>query len=410
MTATPLRILYHHRIAATDGMRVHVAKLVEALRARGHLVKVVGPGAGGETVQAGVATGLERAAERLRRTLPAAGYELLELLYNVPAYLRLRAATEAFRPDLIYERYNLFLFAGLLLKQRRGLPLLLEVNSPLARERAEFGGLRFRALARRCEAALWRGADVVLPVTHVLAGDVCRVRHGQGGVQVIPNGTDAERPADPLAAEPVRRRLGLGPDALVLGFVGFARAWHGLGWAIEALPILPPNTHLVIVGDGPVLKSLKTRALELGIGARLHIAGSVPHDEVAAHIQIFDVALQTAATAYASPLKLFEYMGLGRAIIAPDQANIREVLSAGRDALLFEPQSRDSFCSALQRLCGDAALRARLGAGARKTVRETPLTWARNAERIEGLARELIRRRPVSVGAGVPAASVAESP
>jgi len=387
----PLRILYHHRIAAADGMRVHVNELVSALRARGHQVLLVGPGEDApQAAVAGAESRLERLVERVRRSLPGWAYELAELAYNAPAYLRLARAARTFRPDVVYERYNLFLLAGLALRARGGPPVLLEVNAPLAAERAQLGQLTLRGIGRRCEAALWRGADAVLPVTAVLAGHVRQVRSA-GQVHVIPNGADlARRPTSQAVAE-ARRRLGLPDEALVLGFVGFVRAWHGVGWAVDALPTLPPDTHLVIVGDGEALPELQARAAALGLTDRVHITGSLPHGEVPAIMQTFDVALQTGAAAYASPLKLFEYMALGRAVIAPDQPNIREVLTDGADALLFAPGDAASFRAALTRLCGDAELRRRLGAAARRTVEERPLTWAHNAARIEALAESLLK-------------------
>lgn len=387
----PLRILYHHRIAATDGMRVHVTELVNALRARGHQVLLVGPGEqASQAAVAGPASRLERLVARLRRSLPGWAYELAELAYNGPAYLRLARAVRAFRPDVVYERYNLFLLAGLAMRARGGPPMLLEVNAPLAAERAQLRQLSLGAVGRRCEAALWRGADAVLPVTAVLAGDVRKVR-AAGQVHVIPNGADLARRPTPDAAAEARRRLGLPEGALVLGFVGFVRAWHGVGWAVDALPDLPPEAHLVIVGDGEALPELRARAAALGVTDRVHVTGSLPHGEVPAIMQTFDVALQTGAAAYASPLKLFEYMALGRAVIAPDQPNIREVLTDGEDALLFAPGDAAAFRAALTRLCRDAALRRRLGATALRTVEERPLTWAHNAARIEALAEALLR-------------------
>jgi glycosyltransferase involved in cell wall biosynthesis len=389
LTDGPLRILYHHRVAASDGMRVHITEVVGALRQLGHEVLVVGPaGAPGETT-AGSSSRLEAMADRLRATLPGWAFEMLELAYNLPAYLRLRAAAKAFRPDVLYERYNLFLLAGLLLRSTRRLPMLLEINAPLAAERTSFGNLQMKGLARRCEALLWSRADAVLPVTEVLARDVRAARRAPGGVHVIANGGDPDhRPgAEALAA--VRIRLGLAPDAVVMGFVGFVRAWHGVGWAVEALPALPPEVCLVVVGDGPALDQLRERADALGVGARVHLLGRTPHAEVPAIMLAFDVALQTAATPYASPLKLFEYMGLGRAIVAPDQANIREVLCDADDALLFAPDDQGAFTAAVQRLCADAGLRARLGAQAARTLRQRPFTWAGNAARIAVLGRAL---------------------
>jgi glycosyltransferase involved in cell wall biosynthesis len=400
-----LRILYHHRIAASDGMRVHVAGLVQALRDQGHLVKLIGPGGVEAEQGAGDAGRLERLADDLRRRLPRWAFEIVELLYNVPAYARLSAAARAFRPDVIYERYNLFLFAGLWLRARRRLPMLLEINSPLAAERAALGQLQLGGVGEHCERTLWRGADAVLPVTRVLANMVEKTRGDAAAIHVVPNGADLTAwPADD-AVSAVRRRLGLGPQALVLGFVGFVRAWHGVGWALEALPYLPSEAHLVIVGDGPALASLKTRAAELGLGSRVHLVGRVAHHEVAAFMRTFDIALQTASVPYASPLKLFEYMALGRAVIAPDQPNIREVLEDDANALLFDPLGEMSFRMALTRLCGDAALRAELGARARSTIENRRFTWAHNAERITRVARDLLDAAAVR-----PRAAAAASP
>jgi glycosyltransferase involved in cell wall biosynthesis len=172
--------------------------------------------------------------------------------------------------------------------------MLLEVNSPLARERAEFGGLALKRVARRCETALWRGADAVLPVTDVLAQFVRKTRGAVGAVHVVPNGVNLERRPSPADGSQILRQLQL-ESALVLGFVGFVRAWHGLEWAVEALPNLPAHAHLLIVGDGPAADQLQRRARALGVGDRLHVVGRVAHDKVASYMLSFDVALQPAA-------------------------------------------------------------------------------------------------------------------
>ena len=147
---TPLRILYHHRIVADDGMRVHVDQIVAALRAAGHTVQLVGPDA-----KVGAKKSLTAHAAGLRAHMPAWFGELLEVAYNFPASRRLGRAIKTFSPDVIYERYNLFLLAGVWLKTRRGVPLVLEVNAPLAAERAEYGRLHLTALARWLERAVW---------------------------------------------------------------------------------------------------------------------------------------------------------------------------------------------------------------------------------------------------------------
>jgi len=384
LTGFSLRILYHHRTAALDGMSVHIEQLVSALRARGHDVRVVGPTSGEK--KAGGSGGLEKLSDTLRAILPAAAFELLELAYNIPAYRRLRREAEAFRPDVLYERNNLYLLAGLWLKRRLRLPMILEINAPLFEERNRFGKLKLKGAAQRAERALWQGADAALPVTQVLADMVAKIR-GSRGMHVIHNGADL----DQAPKSDLKARLGL-EGKVVLGFVGFVRPWHGLEWAIRALPRLSANVELLVVGDGPAQQSLEQEAEALGVGQRVHFVGRVPHQDIASYVQTFDIALQTKAVAYASPLKMFEYMALGRAIIAPDQPNLCEILKPDIDALLFDPADETSFFSALERLSWDQELRARLGAAARRSVEETPFTWAENARRVEEIAQGLLAK------------------
>ena len=367
-------------------MSVHIERLVSALRARGHEVRVVGPTSG--EMKAGGRGQLERLSDALRAILPAAAFELLELAYNIPAYRRLKREAQDFRPDILYERNNLYLLSGLWLKRSLGLPMILEINAPLFEERNRFGKLKLKTLARRAERSLWSGADVALPVTQVLADMVARIR-GTHDMHVIHNGADLDDVPPPDSDR--RARLGL-EDKVVLGFVGFVRPWHGLEWAIRALPRLGGNVDLLVVGDGPAQESLEKEAEALGVKRRVHFVGRVPHQDIASYIQAFDIALQTKAVAYASPLKMFEYMALARAIIAPDQPNLREILKPDSDALLFDPADETSFFTALERLSRDAELRARLGAAARRSVEETPFTWAENARRVESFATELLAK------------------
>lgn len=391
-----MRILYHHRLASKDGQLVHVEELVRALERRGHEVRVLAPPLY-EDRPFGAEGGI---VDRLKRLLPAALYELLELGYGFAAGLRLAVAARRWRPDLLYERYSLHTPAGLLARALAGVPLLLEVNAPLAEERARFDGLALPRLARAVERAIWRRADRVLVVTEVLARRVEAAGVPAERITVTPNGVDLARlDAAPSEAE-ARRELGL-EGRLVLGFVGFVKAWHGLDAVLDWLARAPfPEALLLVAGDGPARPELARRAKELGIEERVRFLGIVPRERIATVIRSFDIALQPAVVDYASPLKLVEYMALGRAILAPDSANIREVLRHGESAWLVPP---DRVHAGLDRLARDPALRATLGRAARATVEARGLTWDANARRVEELARALGVAAAVSLDPAAPA-------
>jgi glycosyltransferase involved in cell wall biosynthesis len=385
-----MKILYHHRVASRDGQAVHIDELIAALRARGHEVIVVAPG-GAESQEFGTSQGW---VDAIRKRLPRALYELAELGYAVLSYRRLAKRIREHRPDVIYERYNLYLLAGAWARKRFGLPLLLEVNAPIAEERHAYGGLAFPGLARRVQAWTWRGADCVLPVTTVLAGYVERAGVPAERIEVIPNGINPEHFRQAPERAEAKRRLGL-DDRLVLGFVGFVREWHGLDRVLEWLATRrgAGEVQFVVVGDGPAREGLEAQAAALGIVDRVRFTGVVPRDEIPGWVAAFDIALQPAVVEYASPLKLFEYLALGCAVVAPGQENLREILVDGVNARLFDPERDGSLCLALDGLVNDVELRERLGDGARRTITERNLTWHANAGRVCARFERLLAQR-----------------
>jgi glycosyltransferase involved in cell wall biosynthesis len=388
-----VRILYHHRTQAEDGQAVHIRALQRAFAAEGHDVREVGlvRSAGGARRGSSPWALVARAPRFVR--------ELAEYAYTPLAWPGLVRAGREHRADCLYERYAFGNGAGAIAAQRLSIPLVLEVNSPMVSELARTRGLVFERLARKVEAGVFRRADLVCVVSEVLRDELARAGIARERMLVTPNGVDLDSyPArDAAARAAARAALGLArlpADAIVLGFVGFYRDWHRLDLALEALrsPVLA-RAHLVLVGAGPAHDDLVRRASLGGVEARVHFAGPRAHDAIPKLLAAFDVALVPAINPYASPLKLFEYMAAGLPVVAPDQPNLREVVADGRDALLVEPESSAALSSALARLASDAALRARLGAAARRTVVERDLTWRGNARRVAAAVERLPRAR-----------------
>jgi len=377
--AHPLTILYHHRTRSRDGQSVHIDEMIAAFRAAGHSVVVIEP----ERVDA-------LKPSRGKQLMPRLLYELLEFGYSGLELLRLVRSVLKTRPEGIYERANVYMLSGVWTARLFSLPLLLEVNAPLAEEREKFSGLALPWLARWTEEAAWRGADRVLPVTAVLARHIERAGVPPSRIVVAPNGVDQKRFSVTTPNGAVVRRFA-NHDGAVLGFVGYIREWHGLPHIVDLMAAdeTLKNARLLVVGDGPGRSALERRAAALGISERLQVTGIVGRDELAPYIRAFDIALQPEVTPYASPLKLFEYMALGRAIVAPNAENIREILTDDHDSLLFEPDDTQSLGAAVRRLVGDGVLRQRLGAAAVATIAARDLTWRHNAESAARLIDEL---------------------
>jgi glycosyltransferase involved in cell wall biosynthesis len=382
-----LKILYHHRVAAQDGQSVHIKELTAAFADLGHELIFVGP-----SLRPKEFGSENKLLAFVRRILPRFAQELLELLYGYRAYAKLMRAYKDHKPDILYERHNLFLPAGRLLKKRTGTPYLLEVNAPLAEERAKHSGISLQALGARTETDCWLAADMNFPVSDILADYLRKAGVKESHIQVLHNGIN-HKDYEEVDGKEIRSKYNL-DGKTVLGFTGFLRDWHRLDNIIQMIAKYEEDKspHLLVVGDGPAVPECKALAAELGIENKVHFAGFQPREAIPHFLAAMDIALQPAVTAYASPLKVFEYMRAGLAIAAPDQPNIREILKDGSTALLFDPENPDARENAIKKLIEDTALRQNLGKAACAEIDRGQYTWRANAERITAIAAELLER------------------
>lgn len=378
-----MNILYHHRTKSRDGQAVHIRELISALRDRGHLVHEWALSPVFTDEESGDMGSEGNLLGRMLARLPRAAYELGEHAYGPSIARKLVETGREIGAEVLYERHALNNTAGVRAAKTLDVPLLLEVNSPLALERSAHETLVFQRWSERGEVRVLSAATRVLVVTAVLADMLVARGVARDRIEVIPNGVDLAHYPDP--------GNDTGPGVTV-GFTGFFRPWHRVDLMVQALAdgLLGDDAHVLLVGDGPSHDEIVAQAERLGVADRVEITGSVGREEIPGYLARMDVCVQPAATAWASPLKLFEYMAAGKAIIAPDQPNLREILTHERDALLFPPGDGAAMMDALAALCADVTLRRELGAGARATIEERRLTWAHNAERVERIAADCL--------------------
>ena len=375
-----VKILYHHRIASKDGQYVHVEELTNALDELGHELHFVAPQVN-ENADFGSDGGF---VSKLKKALPKALYEILELSYSAWVFIKLVVAILKFKPEVIYERYNLYQPAGVLAAKLFGIPLLLEINAPLAEERAKYSGLALQGFAKKIENFTWRGATHCLPVTDVLADHVREALIPESRITVIHNGVRQQ-----FINEMMQHDINVDKQEIVIGFTGFIHPWHGLDKAIEAIAEhkeLP--LRLICLGDGDILPDLRKQAEALGISEKVEFKGLVTRDKVLDFVKEFDIALQPDVTAYASPLKMFEYMAVGALIVAPKTPNIQEILSDDT-ALFFEKGDKSSFKEALTAAITSYKTFDCKRYAVKQSVIDNRFIWQENANRVVDLASKL---------------------
>src|SRR5712691_9401893 len=271
-------------VLGRKGASAHVRGLVGAFRRAGHSVVLVAATLNGspweesatvdaqllhvplgeDAENAGLALKALNVTLGLQTSLPG---ELRRILYNQVLAKQLMRQFENSPPDLIYERASLYATAGVTVARELNVPVLVELNAPLALEQSTYRGTGLGELAAQAERWMLTRADAVLTVSSPLRDYAVSLGIEPGRVHVVPNGVDPSlfRPGPPDPT--VRARWGLG-DGPILGFVGGLRPWHG----VDALPIVLarlidryPTLRLLIAGDGPQRGELERDLRERGM-------------------------------------------------------------------------------------------------------------------------------------------------
>ena len=384
-----MRILYHHRTRGRDVEGVHIRGVVNALRALGHEVSVLSfPGADPEhEPAAGAPRGRGRLGALVSR-MPGVLFEAMELGYNLVTLVRMRRAVARLRPQLVYERYSLFLFATVWLARRRGIPVVLEINDSALVERVR--PLWLKPLARRIEGWCLRRATGLVFISSYFRQQA-EAAHGAIAPSVVsPNAADLAH-FDPGRHDRERLRAERGvAGRVVCGYVGAFVHWHGVGGFVEAIAGRldeAPGLVLLLVGDGKGLAQVRELAQARGLADRILLPGRVPHAEIPSWIACMDYAVLPDSNHYGSPVKLFEFMAMGVGMVAPDYAPVAEVVADGQTGWLFPRRDLDTCVQRVLELAARPRERQRVGASARAfIVRERQ--WRNNAEQLLGLLPE----------------------
>jgi glycosyltransferase involved in cell wall biosynthesis len=157
-----------------------------------------------------------------------------------------------------------------------------------------------------------------------------------------------------------------------IGWVGSFGSWHGAEVLVRALRELPDGVGAVLVGDGPRRESCRRLAEELGVASRIEWTGALAHRDAVGRLAACDVLasphvpLEGGEPFFGSPTKLFEYMAIGRPIVASRLEQIGEVLEDGRTGRLVRPGEPGELAQAIREVLAMPGRGRTLGEAARR--------------------------------------------
>lgn len=310
------------------------------------------------------------------------------LVQLIPGFLANRTIS------FVYQRSSLSNATGLEIATKCGVPLVLEFNGSEVWVARHWGRrLKHERFATEMELVGLSGADLVVVVSKPLRDELVGRGIDETKILVNPNGVDPEVYSPAVDGSAVRARLGL-EGKLVIGFIGTFGRWHGaevladaFGTLLAEHPELRDRVRLLMIGDGVTMPEVHAAIERHGIAEEVVLTGLVPQEQGPAHLAACDILASPhvpnpdGTPFFGSPTKLFEYMAMGKGIVASDLDQIGEVLEHDRTAWMVEPGNQRDLADGLLALIDDRERRDRLGAAARAEA-IARYTWLEHTRRI----------------------------
>lgn len=329
-------------------------------------------------------------------------------LVNKPYYQMLKTAFQVIEPTYIYERLCQGNYIGAKLSQELGIPYIVEYNGSETTMKKSFDGgeIAYEAELDAVEMFAFKQATSISVISEAVRDDLVSRGVDPAKILINPNGVDVDdyRPLAPEARRALREPFGWTDEHCVVGFTGTFGRWHGVGVLADAMPQIcekVPHIRFMMIGNGHCVNLIEDAVRKHKLEDRVYMAGRVPQAEGRRLLGTCDVFVSphdskmAGGKFFGSPTKLFEYLGMGGAIVASRLEQIGEVLSPAlglkqllqerdvddRRAVLCEPGSVQELIEAVVRLANRPKVRAALGKNARNAAVDE-FSWDKHVERL----------------------------
>jgi glycosyltransferase involved in cell wall biosynthesis len=364
-----MRIIIHHRTQGRGVEAVHLLGIARGFTSIGHKVEIASPQ--GVELTTSKKSSRSLILSYFSKYSPEIFFEIMEIFNNFSANKILEKKRKRFGCDVVYERFALLNNIGARKAKHWGAKLAVEVNyttkSPLdIRKRTRI----FDGLAKKMERMTFDQAILLLPVSSTLANELKEMGYPEDKILISPNAVHPEDFRPSLPDRILRQKLGL-QDGITFGYVGGFAPWHSLDILIQSVAMLTgidQYVNLLLIGDGPMMGHISKLREKYREKLNIVLPGRVDHSDLPPLLNLIDIMVMPDSNDYGSPMKVFEYMAMGKPVVAPEYPPLHDVINHGIDGLLFKPNNAEILSETLRNLLNNKNLMSKLGENARKRV------------------------------------------
>ncbi len=376
------------------GHTTHILKTIRGLEKEGHNVY---------RIIAGERRGARRAKRRfgtIKAKLPPSVTILLRDLYTLAHdrefFYYCYSICQERTFDFIYERASVYHRTGQRLSEAIGIPLILEVNSPIEEMITYYGCSRIMIpIAASIEKSLALRAHAIVVGSAAMGRYLERKGVKSDKIFTIYPTAEDHAYQPPRHRTTIRRRFGI-DDKTVVGFVGAMAGFHRVDILLQAaikVSRFSNNIHFLIVGDGKKMASLENFVRENLLEEAVTFTGRVPYEEVHEYVGAMDICVIPYATWYGSPTKLFEYGASGKPVIGPRTGPIREILRDGENGVLTKVSDPEDLAQQILALARNPIFGKKLGIQLREEILLN-YNWRRNTQKLINIFEAIKQNEP----------------
>lgn len=312
--------------------------------------------------------------------------EVLNLPYNYRALKRLEKIIEIEAIDFIYQFQHDFIFSGALAKKKFGLPFFLQCEGVQQWTKANWGKLYLKKHLKLAEEIQWATADHIFTVSEQMKSLLISYGVDRRKITVNSSKVDTNKFRPDIKSNLLRNKYDFN-NRFIVAFTGTFAQWHGIEYLAKAIKIVKdkiPDLLVVFIGDGILRNSIEQIIKEDNVENYSLITGIIPFNLMPQYLSECDVFISPGVSPekteyFNSPIKLFEYMAMGKPIIVTDIGQQSEVINDKINGLLIPEKDIEAIAEAIEIIYNNKELANKIAVNARKDAVEK-YDWKVNAQ------------------------------
>jgi glycosyltransferase involved in cell wall biosynthesis len=322
--------------------------------------------------------------------------EIPLIYYNYKSEKELLKIIEIEKPDLIYHFQSFFHYSIANIKKKTNIPVFMQLDGIMQWVKLNWGKTYFPGLLKKMELESWSGVDEFFTVSNFIKEQLNSYGIENNLIHVITSKADTDLFNPNVDGKFIKDKYS--PNGPLIGFVGTFGKWHGVEFLIDNAQLLfskLPNSKLLLVGDGPLRGVVEKKIKENNLTEKIILTGLVDLNEVPKYISACDILVSPCipnekGEFINSPVKIFEYLSMGKPLVASDIGQQAEIIKNNENGILFETFNGEDFVNKIQNLISDESLKSKLSLAARKDA-ILNYDWKFNAEIILSAYQKYIK-------------------